>query len=234
MFWLMELDLISLKGNSVSSGRFWGVYGFSMSYGSPSGFDSVRHIYFCSCFKVALSAYLHCCQPPSCPWNYCQCFCSQVPPCTAGLSLLVRGLYGSFLSSLTMPSVSPESCVGFPQPPERPSVLRGLCALVFTLQALPLCHRACVHLSWLMGPALCVEGFVCTCFDLPAHPLCHRACVSFFWLPRPTFSAARVVCTGEVCMPLHSQDPGPALCAVGLLWASLFSPSLPSGHGHSP
>jgi len=95
-FWLMQLDLVSLKGNSVSSGRFWGVYGFSMSLGSPSGFGSVRHIYFCSCFKVALSAYLHCCQPSSCPWNYCQCFCSQVPPCTAGLSLLVKGLVWIF------------------------------------------------------------------------------------------------------------------------------------------
>ena len=115
-----------------------------------------------------------------------------------------------------------------------PSVLRGLCALVFTLQARPLRHRACVHLSWLMGPTLCVEGFVCTCFNLPAHPVCHRACVSFFWLFRPTFSAARVMCTGEVCMPLHSQHPGPALCAVGLLWASLLSLSLPSGHDHSP
>ena len=35
-FWLMKLDLISLKGNSVSSGRFWGVYGFSVTLGSLS------------------------------------------------------------------------------------------------------------------------------------------------------------------------------------------------------
>ena len=37
----MELDLISLKGSTVSSSGFWGVYGFSMSLGSPPGFGSV-------------------------------------------------------------------------------------------------------------------------------------------------------------------------------------------------
>ena len=83
------------------------------------------------------------------------------PTLHAGLSLLVRGLYGSFLSSLTMPSVSPESCVGFPQLPELtfcvaglmctclgswgpPSALRGLYALVSTYQ-----------------PTLYVTGLVC-------------------------------------------------------------------------
>ena len=46
--WLEELvsvlrliELVSLKGSAVSSKRFWGVYGFSMSLGSPSGFGSV-------------------------------------------------------------------------------------------------------------------------------------------------------------------------------------------------
>ena len=56
MLWLLELDLASLKGSAVSSRRFWGVYGFSMSLGSPSGFGSVRRIYFHSCVKMALSA----------------------------------------------------------------------------------------------------------------------------------------------------------------------------------
>ena len=77
------------------------------------------------------------------------------PTLHAGLSLLVRGLYGSFLSSLTMPSVSPESCVGFPQLPELtfcvaglmctclhspgpPSTSQGLCALVLAHGAHPL------------------------------------------------------------------------------------------------
>ena len=29
VFWLMEMDLVSLKGSAVSSSRFCGVYGFS-------------------------------------------------------------------------------------------------------------------------------------------------------------------------------------------------------------
>ena len=50
-------DLFSLKGSAVvSSSTFWGVYGFSMSLGSPSGFGIFRHVYFCSHVKVALSA----------------------------------------------------------------------------------------------------------------------------------------------------------------------------------
>ena len=99
VFWLMELDLISLKGNAVSSSSYGGVYGFSMSLGSPSGFGSVRHVYFHSHFKVVLLEYLHCCQPPTCPLNLCQCFCSLVLPCTARQSLLGRGLCGPFLGS---------------------------------------------------------------------------------------------------------------------------------------
>ena len=172
MFWLMELDLVSLKGNSVSSGRFWGVYGFSMSLGSPSGFDSVRHIYFCSCFKVSLSACLLCCQPPSCPWNYCQSFCSQVPSCTAGLTLLVRGLYGSFCGSLTMPSALPESCVGFPQPPELAfCVARHVCTSLGSL-GLPSVSWDLLHLFRLPRPASVSWGLcshVSVLWNCPLH-----------------------------------------------------------------
>ena len=35
VFWLMELDLISLMGSTMTS-RFWGVYGFSVALGSLS------------------------------------------------------------------------------------------------------------------------------------------------------------------------------------------------------
>ena len=63
VLWLMELDLISLKGGAVSCS----LCGSSMCLGSPSGPGSVRHIYFHSCFKVALPAYLHCRQPPTVP-----------------------------------------------------------------------------------------------------------------------------------------------------------------------
>ena len=135
-FWLMELDLVSLKGSAVSSRRFWGVYGFSMSLGSPSGFGSVRHVYFHSCVEVALSAYLHCRQPPTCPWNLCQCFCSLVPPCTAGQSLLGRGLLWTFSQHPDPVLCIMETCVGFSHPPPSlPSVLWGLCVLVLAPQA---------------------------------------------------------------------------------------------------
>ena len=52
--------VLVLKGTAVSSSRFFSVCVFSMSLGCPSGFGSVRHIYFYSRFKVALSAYLNC------------------------------------------------------------------------------------------------------------------------------------------------------------------------------
>ena len=37
MFWWMELDLLSLECNEVSSSECWGVYGFGMTFG---------HLYF--------------------------------------------------------------------------------------------------------------------------------------------------------------------------------------------
>ena len=46
VFWLMELDLVSLKGSEVSSSRFWGVCEFSISLGNPSGFGSVQSVQF--------------------------------------------------------------------------------------------------------------------------------------------------------------------------------------------
>jgi len=55
VFWLMELDFISLKGGAVSNSRFWSVYGFTMSLGGTSGFGSVRYVYFRNRVKLALS-----------------------------------------------------------------------------------------------------------------------------------------------------------------------------------
>ena len=42
MFWMMELDLISLKGSAVSSGRLRSVYEFPMPLGSRSSFRGVQ------------------------------------------------------------------------------------------------------------------------------------------------------------------------------------------------
>ena len=178
MFWLMQLDLISLKGSVVSSSKFWSVYGFNTSLGSSSGFGSS-----CSFFKVAFLAYLHCHQPPTCPRSLCQHFCSPVLPCTAGWCLLGKGLCGSFLGSPALPSVSWKLVWASLSPLSSPSMLRGLCALLSSHQACPLCSSACVHLSWPPGPAICVPGLCALVLAPQACPLCCRACVFFFWLP---------------------------------------------------
>ena len=39
VLWLMELELLALKGSVVSSSRFRSVYGFSMPLGSGSAFS---------------------------------------------------------------------------------------------------------------------------------------------------------------------------------------------------
>ena len=39
-FWLMELDPVSLKGGADSAGS-WGICGFRVSLGCPSGWGSV-------------------------------------------------------------------------------------------------------------------------------------------------------------------------------------------------
>ena len=163
VFLLMELDLISLEGISVFSSRFWGVHGFSMSLGSPSGFGSVRHLYFCSCIKAARSAYLHCHQPTICPWNLCWCFYYLVPPCTAGQSLLGRGLCGSFLFSLILPS----------------TLWRLLWASLSLLSPRSVL-QGCVHLFRFPRPALYVSGLMCTCFGSQA-PALYRSEVCVHW-----------------------------------------------------
>ena len=167
MFWLLELDLVSLKGSSVFSSRFWRVqYGFSMPLSSPSSFSGVGGVYIQSGFKVALSAYLQCCQPPTCPWDHCWCFCSPVLPCTAGRNLLGSCLCGSFCvvvtcvhpSALEFPLRIMElvcTCLSSRGPPSR---LRGLCALVSVPKVHLLCRGACVHLFHLTAYTLSHRG----------------------------------------------------------------------------
>jgi len=52
--------------------------------------------------------------------------------------------------------------------------------------------QACVHLSWLPRPALCVAGLVRSSFGSLGCPLCHEACVHWrglyavtLWAPGP-------------------------------------------------
>ena len=184
-----------------------------MSLGSPSGFGIFRHVYFCGHVKVALSAYLQGHQPPTCPWNFCQCFCFWIPPCTAS-----------------------QTCVGFPQPHElvlcvagllhlfafvlahRPTLYvlglvctsRGLCVLASAPGARPLHWGACVHLSRLSRPTLYAMGFVCSSFGslgLPyaTHVLCtpKRWCCESAALNMPANLENSAVATGLEKINFH-------------------------------
>ena len=138
---------------------------------SPSGFVSVRHIYFHSQVKVAISAHLHCFQPPTCPWNLCWCFCSQVPPYTAHISLLGRSFCASFLGFPTMPCVSRKLVGVSLSPMSSPSVLWGFCVLG-SLGPLSVSRGLCA-LVLAPQPALYVKGLVCSSFGslgLPSVP----------------------------------------------------------------
>ena len=154
----------------------------SVSLGCPSGFGSVRHIYFFSLFKVALSEYLHCLQAPTCPWNHCLCFYSPVRPCTAGRSLPGKDLCGSFLSSPTKSSALWKIVSASLSLLSLPSMSWGLCALVFA-------HRASLYFVRLMctyfvsQSAHYVVGFVCSYFSSSANLLCHGASRGFSPLP---------------------------------------------------
>ena len=91
----------------------------------------------------------------------------------------------------TMPSALQRLVWASLSPLNSPSVSWGLFTLVLAPQALPLSHRASVHLSQLPGPSLCIMGLVCTCLgspdpasmprglcacciSLPAYPVCRR------------------------------------------------------------
>lgn len=169
----------------MSSSGFWGFYGFGMLLCSPSGFVSVRHIYFRSQVKVAISAHLHCFQPPTCPWNLCQCFCSLVPPCTASQSLLGRGFCGSFLSSPTLFSASWRLVWASLTPLSSPSMLWGLCVLVLAPGARLLCRGSCIHLCRLTSLLSMSQGLCVLLLAPQAHPLCYRAPVGLSQFPKP-------------------------------------------------
>ena len=145
VFWSMELDLVSLKGSAVSSSKFLSVYVFRM----PSGFGSVKHVYLRSRLKVALSSYLPCRQPPTCAWDPGPCFS------TLRRWLKLTGSGRVWICSC--PLCGGDLC-GLPFAPELLSVSRGLW-----------------RLSWLLGPALCFSGLVCTCFSSPG--LASASCV---------------------------------------------------------
>ena len=220
MFWLMELDLLSLKGRAVCGS----LCGSSMYLGSPSGPSSVRHLYFHSCFKVALSARLHCRQPLTCPGNHCYASVALYHPALLAEACWVGVCVDLSLAPHLCPLCRGDFC-GLPSAPgAHPAVLRGSCALVSASWARPLRHglvgtclgslgpfsasQACVRLSGLSGPILCVTGLCALVWAPRAHPLRHglvRAC-----LGSPGPSSASPPC-GHL-----SGLPGPILCITGL------------------
>jgi len=174
-----------------------------MSLGSPSSFCGVGRVYIQSCFKVALSAYLQCCQPPTFPWDHCWCFCSPVLPCTAGRNLLGRCLCGSFCVAVT--------CVGFLQPLSSPPASRGLCALCFiSLPALPVTGVICSSLGCARRAVCAAQVFQPPLYWHPSPAL--ESAVCHTQLPGPALCAVRVVHAGWVCMPPDSRFPDPAVC----------------------
>lgn len=144
-----------------------------MSLGSPSGFGSVRNVYFCSRFRVALSASLHCQQRPSCPWDHFRCFCGRTclsllaEACEAGACVAL------FLAPCPCPLHHGALC-GLPSAPQGPpSVLwdcfisPALCEayVFFQPQTCPVHREGCLpgevcmppH-SWRPQPACCAVG----------------------------------------------------------------------------
>jgi len=127
---------------------------FRMFWGSPSGFGSVRHIYFHSHVEMALSGYLHCLQPPTSPWNLYHCFCPLVPPWTAGGNRLGRGLCSQLPNHAVCIMVT---CVGFPQLLELALYVIGLlCSCFGSLGPLSMPHGLCV-----------LQGFVFASLSIP-------------------------------------------------------------------
>ena len=161
---------------------------------------SVRHIYFCSHLKVALLAYLHCHQPTTCSWNYCQCLCPQPHP--TGRSFLGRDLCGSFFGSPPLRSASWRVVWASLSPLSSPSVPHGLCALQGFL-----CAPLSAPRTQPLPQGLCaLQRFVCAAVPLTPRSPSPSA-------PRGLSALQRFVC----CASLSTFFPA-GLC--GLLWVS--------------
>ena len=134
-----------------------------------------------------------------------------VPPCIAVPNLLGRGLGGSFLGSLIMPSESRR--------------------LVWaSLRAHPLCRGACVHLFhpahcgayvfffWLPRPSPCAASVVCAA-EVCTPPLCQH--------PGPTLCTARVVCAGVLyASPLSATQACPLCHGVSMGFSQFPEPTI--------
>ena len=159
--------------------------------------------------------YPYCHQPPTCPCTLCQCFRSLTLPCTAGWSLLIKDLCGSFL--------------GYQPCPQHHRDIYGLPSAPW---AHPLCCRACVHLFQLSRSSFYVLEIVCIWFGSLGSPsMLQGLCVLLSSLD--LLSAPQGLCVLQRFVCRASLDTLASPLPKGLLWASVGSLSLPFGQGYS-
>ena len=212
LFWLMELDLVSLKGSAESSSRFWGVSGFNMSFDSPSGFGNEDTSIFTALSKWPSQHIFTATSPRLVPEIFSGTAVPPVLPCTAGWSLLSRGLCWSFLGSLTLPSVLQRLVWPSFSPLSSPCMSWGLC-FSFGSLARPLGCAVCVcwrglyaaPLSWHPWPTFCTMGLPCASLGslspLSAHG---HSPWGFYGLRSSAFS---VFCPLGLCFVQFSEIP---------------------------
>ena len=252
MFWLMELDLLFAVCGSLC--------GSSMCLGNPSGPGSVRHLYFHSCSKVALSACLHCRQPLTCPGTHCYASVTLSRPALLAEACWVGVCVDLFLAPRLCPLCRGDFC-GLPSAPRSsPRCAAGLLCPCLSFMGPASASRACGRLSGLPGPILCVTGLWALVWDPRAHPLRHRlvcaclgspgpftasrACGRLSGLPGPILCIARLVgtCLGSQCPASASWAcvrlsglPGSGLCITGLcvlVWVPCAHPQHRRAGGH--
>ena len=170
----------SLPGSSIH-GIFqarvlkWAAIAFSIS--------SDRYIYFQSCNKKALSAHLHWCQPPICPWIFAQvstprsCPALQAEVCSAGVSAAL------FSAPRPCPLLCGDLCVLLSALWTCPLLWRLMCASLVTL-GLPSGPRrfVCSSLSILGSPSA-LQGSLLLSSPWVL-PLQNDVCVCFLHLPQ--------------------------------------------------
>lgn len=180
-FWLMELNLVSLKGSAVNVIRFGGCLSVQYTFGQSFWLCQCQTHLFPQPFQ---SGPLRIILLSPAPYLSLE---SSLVLLFPGLALDCRpklaksGPVWIFLCSLTLPFVSRRCVWASLSPLKLPYMSQGLCAfacLVYWTH--PLCCRycvhlsqahslrgageggTCVHLSCLTGPALYVAGLVCS------------------------------------------------------------------------
>lgn len=189
-----------------------------MFWAALPGPGSVRHIYFHSCFKVALPAYLHCRQPQL---SRDHCYAS-VP--LSRPALLAKACWvGVRVDFSLAPQLCPLCHVELPGLPSAPGThpLCVICNCLSFIVPASASQGLCACLSS-PGPASASRD-LCACLGSRAHPLHRGACV---W---PRLPVPGLCFTGLVCL---SGLPGLTLSIARtcvLVWAQHYSHSISTG-----